>query len=97
MKYYIVNIALVRLGYLFMETNGGITIMKIKRITKKLNINKVTVAFLDNNGMDHVLGGVIQSGAYCTVKTNCCETEMTTCPTWGPVRCTAYPKLLCLN
>jgi hypothetical protein len=60
--------------------------MKIKRFTKKLMLNKKTIAHLNNGEMNHALGGaskvICTHGGACTKK---CETfpilECTTgCP-----------------
>lgn len=59
--------------------------MKTKRIIKKLSVSKVTVSSLENNGMDHVLGG-----AY----TATCPWSDYNCPS-RPPKCTNYPKAAC--
>jgi hypothetical protein len=48
--------------------------MKIKRIDKKLVLNKKTISNLDMKRMKDVNGGVFTTHALCTVHAILCET-----------------------
>jgi hypothetical protein len=56
--------------------------MKIKRLSKKLGLNKKTIAHLETSEMNHVFGG--DSQVLCTIGGGCTND----CETFPIIRCT---------